>query len=66
MARPGEGTAGDCKKSRKCSKVNGHNGRCNSEKKLMPFWETSPVFLLNKRKRNCLLKEMRCEEAQTL
>ena len=62
MASGDEDRACVCSKSRRCSKVNGHKGRCNSEKDLPQFWETSPVFLLNKRKRSCLLGEKRCEE----
>ena len=51
-----------CKRSRKCSKLGGHKGRCNSEKELAAFWETSPVFNMNKRKRELLSEENRVSE----
>ena len=49
-------------KSRKCSKAAGHKGRCNSEKPVIPFWELSPVFQLNTRKRKLFEEEKKFEE----
>ena len=49
MAAP-EGTSEVCKHSRKCSKVAGLKGRCNSEKPIDAFWESPSVFKLNTRK----------------
>lgn len=49
-------------KSRKCSKAAGHKGRCNSEKPVISFWESSPVFQLNTRKRKLLEEEKQFEE----
>ena len=43
-----------CKRSRKCSKLSGHRGLCNSEKELITFWEKSPVYIANKRRREHL------------
>ena len=60
MAAP-EGTSEVCKHSRKCSKVAGHKGRCNSEKPVDAFWESSLVFKLNTRKRK-LNEEKQLEE----
>lgn len=45
-----EGSTEACRHGRKCSKVAGHKGRCNSEKPLHSFWESSSVFKLNIRK----------------
>ena len=50
-----------CKKSRKCSKSGGHKGRCNTEKSVNPFWESSGTYKLNERKRN-LLEQQHCFE----
>lgn len=61
----------DCKRSRKCSKLRGHKGLCNSEKELGAFWEKSPIFISNKRKRNqlaeekCMVEEIREYESTT-
>ena len=51
-----------CKQSRKCSKVAGHRGRCNSEKPINPFWESSSVFKLNTRKRKLINEEKQLYE----
>ena len=51
-----------CKRSRKCSKLSGHKGLCNSEKKLIPFWENSPIYITNKRRREHIDKENRTSE----
>ena len=51
-----------CKRSRKCSKLSGHKGLCNSEKKLITFWEKSPVYITNKRRKEDLDKENRMVE----
>ena len=56
------GATGVCKQSRKCSKAAGHKGRCNSEKPFIPFWESSPVFQLNTRKRKLIEEEKEFEE----
>ena len=53
----GASTTEACKQSRKCSKVAGHRGRCNSEKPINPLWESSSVFKLNTRKRKLIDKE---------
>lgn len=42
-------TAKTCGKSRKCSKVSGHSGKCNSSRTVNRFWEQSPVYNINKR-----------------
>ena len=60
MAAPAHGwtsPSDHCRKGRWCSKLNGHKGRCNSEKNLNAFWKTSPVYNLNVRKRSLLLEE---------
>ena len=49
----------NCKRSRKCSKLLGHKGLCNSERKLDSFWEKSPVYQQHKRKRELLNEEDR-------
>lgn len=56
MVVPG-GTTRACKHNRKCSKVSGHKGRCNSEKPVNSFWESSSVFQLNARKRKLIEEE---------
>ena len=62
MATTSQDIEFQCKRSRKCSKLGGHKGRCNSEKELAAFWETSPVFNMNKRKRELLSEENRVSE----
>ena len=57
-----DGTREACKQSRKCSKVAGHKGRCNSEKPVNPFWESSSVFKLNTRKRKLIDEEKQLDE----
>lgn len=51
MATSSQDMEDQCKRNRKCSKISGHKGRCNSEKALAAFWESSPVFNTHKRKR---------------
>ena len=51
MASSSPSVEGPCRRSRRCSKADGHKGRCNSEQELSPFWESSPVFIEKKRKR---------------
>jgi hypothetical protein len=46
-----------CKKSRKCSKSARHKGRCNTEKSVIPFWESSASYKLNERKRKLLVEQ---------
>ncbi|KXJ10168.1 hypothetical protein AC249_AIPGENE3271 [Exaiptasia diaphana] len=53
-----------CKASRKCDKEAGHKGRCNTQKQVNKFWETSIVYKLNVRKRKLLDEEERFEEEQ--
>ena len=53
-----------CKKSRKCSKPAGHTGRCNTQKQINSFWESSVVFQQNERKRKLDLKECDLDERQ--
>jgi len=40
-----------CKKNRKCSKLAGHKGRCNTQKEVNHFWESSAFYQLNAKKR---------------
>ena len=40
----------------------GHKGRCNSEKPLHSFWESSSVFKLNIRKRKLIEEEKQFDE----
>lgn len=47
------------KQSRKCLKVVGHKGQCNSEKPINPFWESSSVFKSNTRKRKLIESRQR-------
>ena len=61
MAAPG-GATEVCKQSRKCSKAAGHKGQCNSEKPVIPFWESSPVFQLNTHNRKLIEEEKQFEE----
>ena len=63
MAAIGE-TTGECKHSRKCSKLAGHKGRCNSDKPINSFWESSLVFKLNTRKRKLFEQENQLDEQQ--
>ena len=48
-----------CTKNRKCSKRAGHKGRCNTQKDVNPFWESSSVYQLNVRKIKFLEEEHR-------
>ena len=48
-----------CTKNRKCSKLDGHKGRCYTQKDVNPFWESSSVYQLNVRKRKFLEEEHR-------
>ena len=57
-----EGSREACRHGRKCSKVAGHKGRCNSEKPLHSFWESSSVFKLNIRKRKLIEEEKQFDE----
>lgn len=57
-----EGSTEACRHARKCSKVAGHKGRCNSEKPLHSFWESSSVFKLNIRKRKLIEEEKQFDE----
>lgn len=57
-----KGSTEVCKHSRKCSKVAGHKGRCNSEKLVNSFWESSSVFKLNIRKRKLTEEEKQFDE----
>ncbi|XP_078361840.1 uncharacterized protein LOC144646172 [Oculina patagonica] len=52
-------SADQCRRGRQCSKLNGHKGRCNSERSVYAFWETSPVYKLNVRKRSLVEEEER-------
>ena len=61
MVAPG-GTTQACKHNRKCSKVFGHKGRCNSEKPVNSFWESSSVFQLNTHKRKLIEEEKEFDE----
>ena len=48
-----------CTKNRKCSKLAGHKGHCNTQKHVNPFWESSSAYQLNVRKRKFLEEEHR-------
>lgn len=61
MAVP-SGATEVCKQSRKCSKAAGHRGRCNPEKPVIPFWESSAVFKLNTGKWKLIEDEKQFEE----
>ena len=54
-----EGAAKGCGKRRKCSKEKGHVGKCNSKRDINTFWQTSPVYGLNKKRQS--LQESFCE-----
>ena len=66
MAAPGpyyaSPSADHCRRGRQCSKLNGHKGRCNSERRVYAFWEASPVYKLNVRKRSLTEEEERVGE----
>lgn len=66
MAAPRTTTEEACRQSRKCSKVAGHKGRCNSEKPVNSFWESSSVFKLNTRKRKLFEEEKQSDEKRLL
>ena len=51
-----------CTNNRKCSKLAGHKGCCNTQKDVNPFWESSSVYQLNVRKRKFREEEHRVEE----
>ena len=34
---------------RKCSKLKGHDGKCDSKREFHRFWKTSPVYNFNKK-----------------
>lgn len=57
-----EGSTEAYRHGRKCSKVAGHKGRCNSEKLLHSFWESSSVFKLNIHKRKLIEEEKQFDE----
>jgi hypothetical protein len=61
MASSCQNVNGQCKRAQRCSKPDGHKGRCNSELELSPFWESSPVVIANKRKKEneCLAEELK-------
>ena len=52
----------ECKKSRKCSKPPGHKGRCNVQKPINPFWESTNTYKFNERKRKLQLEQHSFEE----
>ena len=52
----------ECKKSRKCSKPPGHKGRCNVQKPINLFWESTNTYKLNERKRKLQLEQHSFEE----
>lgn len=66
MAAPSATTEEACRQSRKCSKVAGHKGRCNSEKPVNSFWESSSVFKLNTCKRKLFEEEKQSDEKRLL
>lgn len=57
-----EGSTEVCRHGRKCLKVAGHKGRCNSEKPVHLFWESSSVFKLNIRKWKLIEEEKQFDE----
>ena len=38
------------RKSRKCSKEKGHEGKCDSKRQVNRLWETSPIFNIHKQR----------------
>ena len=63
MTDGGSSTPNFCKRNRgQCSKLDSHKGRCSSEKPFKAFWKTSPVYNLNKRKRNINFEEKKDEK----
>ena len=41
-----------CRRSRKCSKEEGHSGKCDSKLQINPFWKTSPVYNIHKQRQS--------------
>lgn len=62
MASPTDVVSSLCKKTRKCSKEAGHKGRCNTQKQINSFWELSPFYQLNAKKRKFLEDEQQSRE----
>lgn len=39
----------NCGRSKKCSKLKGHTGKCDSKREFHEFWKTSRVYNINKK-----------------